>query len=122
MAGLTRGATVAATLLAAAIGLASCGGGPNADALKTCHGVRLALIDYHRSLHAPTPAASRADLRSAQHQMVLILSAAAMANSQDGTYNALMTLVQQSQEMSFAYVAPALQSACAAITSSTSYL
>lgn len=121
MAGLTRRAAVVATLLAAAIGLASCGGGTNADAVTTCHGVHLALIDYHRSLHAATPAARRADLREAQHQMALVQAAAAMANSQDGTYNALMTLVQQSQEMAFAYVAPALSSACAAITS-TSYL
>jgi len=122
VAGLTRRALVATTLLVAAIGLASCGGGPNADALKTCHGVHLALVAYDRSLHAATTAARGADLRDAQHQMVLVQSAAAMANSQDGTYNALMTLVQQSQEMSFSYVAPALRSACASITSSSSYL
>jgi hypothetical protein len=109
-------------LLAAAIGLASCGGGTNADALKTCHGVHLALVDYVRSRSAPTPGARRADLRDAQHQMALVQADAAMANSQDGSFDALMTLVQESQEMAFANVAAALRGACAAITSTTSYL
>ncbi|HEV3212681.1 MAG TPA: hypothetical protein VGZ03_04715 [Acidimicrobiales bacterium] len=122
MAGLTRRAGVAAILVAAAVGLASCGGGPNGDALKTCHGVHLALVDYYRSRTAPTAAARRADLRDAQHQMALVQPAAAMANSEDGSFDALMTLVQQSQEMAFSNVAPALRSACAAITSTTSYL
>jgi hypothetical protein len=122
VAGLIRGALVAAALVAGAVGLASCGGGPNGDALKTCHGVHLALADYHRSLTAATPAARSADLRDAQHQMALVQADAAMANSQDGSFDALMTLVQESQEMAFANVAPALRSACSAITSTTSYL
>lgn len=121
MAGLRRRAGAAAIVLAAAVGLASCGGGPNADALKTCHGVRLAIVDYHRALHAHSPAARRADLLDAQHQMANVVADAAMANSQDGSFDALMTLVQQSQEMGFAPVEPALRSACAAITSPTGY-
>ena len=108
--------------LAAAAGLASCGGGPNADALKTCHGVHLAIVDYHRALRASSPAARRADLLDAQHEMSNVVADAAMANSQDGSFDALMTLVQQSQEMGFAPVEPALRSACAAITSPTGYL
>jgi hypothetical protein len=109
-------------LVAATMGLASCGGGPNSDALKTCHGVGLALIDYHHSLGAPSAAARSADLRAAQHEMALVQADAAMANSEDGSFDALMTLVQESQEMSFANVAPALRAACESITSSTSYL
>ena len=109
-------------LLAAAVGLASCGGGSNADALKTCRGVSIALADYHRAQSARSPAARRADLLGAQRQMALVQADAAMANSQDGSFDALMTLVQESQEMPFANVAPALRSACAAITSTTGYL
>lgn len=122
MAGLIRRAGVAAMLVAAAVGLASCGGGSNADALKTCQGVHLALADYARARTAPTQAARLADLRGAQHQMSLVQADAAMANSQDGSFDALMTLVQESQEMPFTNVAPALQAACEAITSTTSYL
>jgi len=122
VAGLTRRAGVAAAVLAGAIGLASCGGGQNGDALKACHGVHLALADYYRARAASTPAGRAADLRGAQHQMALVQAVAAMANSEDGSFDALMTLVQESQEMAFANVAPALRSACAAITSTTSYL
>jgi len=46
-----------------------------------------------------------------------------MANSQDGSYDALMTLLQQAQEgVPFHDVAPALRAACAAVTSPNSYL
>jgi hypothetical protein len=109
-------------LVAAAIGLASCGGGTNADALKTCHGVRLAAMDVERAKHAPSLAARRADLLDAQRQMANVVADAAMANSQDGSFDALMTLVQESQEMGFPTVEPALLFACRAINSPTSYL
>ncbi|HEV3328391.1 MAG TPA: hypothetical protein VGZ33_03260 [Acidimicrobiales bacterium] len=122
MAGLTRRAGAAAMLLAAAMGLASCGGGTNADALKTCQGVRLAAADVHRAQRAPSSAARRADLLDAQRQMANVVADAAMANSEDGSFDALMTLVQESQEMGFPNVEPALTYACKAIDSPTSYL
>jgi hypothetical protein len=109
-------------LLAAAMGLASCGGGTNADALKTCQGVHLAVADVHRAQHAPSRAARRADLLDAQRQMANVVADAAMANSEDGSFDALMTLVQESQEMGFPSVEPALTYACKAIDSPTSYL
>ena len=40
--------------------------------------------------------------------MAGVVADAAMANSQDGSYDALMTLVQESQEMGFPNVEPAL--------------
>jgi prophage DNA circulation protein len=103
----------------AAVLLASCGGGANGDAIATCHGVNRALVAYDRSLVAPTPTAAAADLATALHDVALVQHAASMANSADGSYNALMTLVQQAQELPFADVAAALRSACASVTSPT---
>ena len=122
MAGLTRRAGAAALVVAAAVGLAACGGGSNGDAIATCKGVRLALADYARSQHAPTAQARQDDLRAAHHQIALVQSNAALANSADGSYDALMTLVQEAAVMPFRYVAPALRVTCAAVDSSTSYL
>lgn len=122
MARLTRRLGVAAAAVAAAAGLASCGGGTNAEALATCHGVHRALAAYDRSLRATSGAAKAADLLDAQHQVALVLHHAAMANAQDGSYNALMTLLQQAQEVPFGNVAPALRASCAAIDSSSPYL
>jgi hypothetical protein len=102
--------------------LASCGGGTNADAVKTCKGVRLAAIDVHRAQQADSLAVRRADLLDAQRQMANVVADAAMANSQDGSFDALMTLVQQSQELGFPTVESALRNACKAINSPTSYL
>jgi hypothetical protein len=102
--------------------LASCGGGPNTDAVAACKGVHLALAAYHRSLAAPTRALAAADVADAVHQLALVQHDAAMANSADGSYNALMTLLQESQELPFANVAPALGAACSAVTSPTGYL
>jgi hypothetical protein len=103
----------------AAVLLASCGGGPNSDAVATCRGVHHALVAYDRSLVARTPAVAAADLAAALHDVALVQHAASMANSADGTYNALMTLVQQAQALPFADVAAALRSSCASITSPT---
>jgi hypothetical protein len=103
----------------AAVLLASCGGGPNGDAVTTCHGVHRALVAYDRSLVAPTPAAAAVDLAAALHDVALVQHAASMANAADGSYNALMTLVQQAQALPFGDVADALRAACASITSPT---
>jgi hypothetical protein len=120
--GLTRRAGVVTAFVAAAIALASCGGGANGDALKACHGVHLALGAYHQALAARTSAARAADLSDAEHQISLVQSDAALADSADGGYDALMTLLQQAQELPFRDVAPALAAVCIAVTSPTSTL
>lgn len=121
MARLSRRLGLAAAAVAAAAGLAACGGGQNADAVAACHGVHLALAAYTRSLTAPTKAQVTADLLDAQHQVALVMHDAAMANSQDGSYDALMTLLQQAQEVPFANVVPALRAECTAVDSTTGY-
>ena len=122
MAGLRRRVAAVALALAAGVGIASCGGGSNGDAIATCHGVRLALAAYARSLTATTAAARAADVRDAHRQLAAVQSDAAFANSADGSYDALMTLVQEGQVMPIENVAAALRASCAAVTSSTSYL
>ena len=117
MARLTRRVALAIAALSAAAGLAACGGGVNADAVAACHGVHRALAAYDRSLHATNAAARAADLLDAQHQIALEMHTAAMANAQDGTYDALVTMMQQAQEVPFRNVAPALRAECSTILS-----
>jgi len=119
---LTRRLAVAAAAIAAAAGLAACGGGTNSSAVAACGGVHRALADFARSQHAPTRAIAAADLAAAQHQIALVMQDAAIANSQDGTYNALMTLMQQAQEVPFRDVVPALTVECRAVDSPTGFL
>jgi hypothetical protein len=109
-------------VLAAAAGLAACGGGANADAIAACHGVHLAIKDYDASLTARTSAARAADLVDATHQVALVQQDAALANSSDGSYDALMTLLQQAQEIPFGDVVHSLATVCKTIDSSTNYL
>ncbi len=81
-----------------------------------------AAIDVRRAARAPSAAARKADLYDAQAAMAGVVADAAMANSEDGSFDALMTLVQESQEMGFPNVEPALLYACKRIESPTSYL
>ncbi|HUD70111.1 MAG TPA: hypothetical protein VMQ40_07720 [Acidimicrobiales bacterium] len=122
MARLTRRASVAAAIAAAMIGLASCGGGANQDAVAACRGIHRALIAYDRSLHAPNAAVAAADQQQATHDAAGVETEAAMAASGDGAYAGLMTLLQQSQELPFANVAPGLRSACNSISAGTNDL
>jgi hypothetical protein len=114
---LTRGLAAGVAAVVASVALASCGGGTNTDAVAACKGVRIALREWDRSLHAPSEAARRADVRAVEHQVALVVAVAAMANSQDGSYDALMTQLQQAEEESFGTVAPALRASCDAISS-----
>ena len=122
MARLNRRVVVAAGLLAAGIGLASCGGGTNSDALAACRGVHTAIVDYDGSLRATTAAERAADLLSAERVIASVQQDAALANSADGGYNALMPLLQQAQEVPFRDVVPALTQVCGTITSPTNNL
>jgi hypothetical protein len=116
---LSRRLGLAIAALAASLALAACGGGANASALDACKNVHRALLSYQRSLVAPSPEQARADVAQAVHDVAAAQGQAAMANSQDGSYDALMTLIQQAQELPFGNVAPALKAACDTITSPT---
>lgn len=121
MARLKRGLAAFAAVAASAAGLSACGGGPNADALAACRGVHQASVAFNRSLHDRGAAAAR-DLEDAKRDLADVSQDAGLANSADGSYNALMTLLQQAQDLPLANVMPALRSTCRGITSSTGYL
>ena len=105
------------------MGLASCGGGTNADAIATCQGVHLAVrLRPSRRARAVARGATGADLLDAQRQMALVVADAAMANSEDGSYDALMTLVQAGPGVPFPTSSPALTDVCKTIDSPTNYL
>lgn len=114
---IRRPAALAAVVLAGAL-LTACGGGTNPDALATCRGVHRAAVAYNRSVHERGPAARREAL-AAKQDLADVEQDAGLANSSDGSYNALMTLLQQSQVLPLANVMPALEQTCSAITSST---
>jgi len=116
---LARRLGLVATLAASAIGLASCGGGANPDALTACRGIHRALLAYDQSLHARTRAARGALQQQATDDAAAVEHDAAMAASADGGYAGLMTLLQQSQELPFADVAPGLRGACNSINAGT---
>lgn len=122
MARLTRQAGVAAVIAAATIGLASCGGGANPDALAACRSIRQALKVYDRSLHAPSRAVAATEQQEASDLAAGAENEAAMAASADGAYGGLMTLLQQTQEVPFADVALGLRSACTTVNSPTNDL
>ncbi len=122
MARLTRRLAAGAAAVASAIGLASCGGGANGEAIAACRGVHLAIVAYDASLTARTSAQRAADLLDATHQISLVQQDGALANSSDGSYDALMTLLQQAQEVPFKDVEPALAQVCSEVTSSSNYL
>jgi hypothetical protein len=113
---------MAVAIVAAAAGLASCGGGANDDAVAACRGVHRAVAAYDASRTAPTAAARAADLQRASRAVALVQQDAAMANSSDGSYDALMTLLQQAQEVPFGDVVDALTTVCKTIDSPTNYL
>jgi hypothetical protein len=119
---LSRRIASAVAVVAAAAGLAACGGGANTDAIATCHGVHLAIVAYDASLTAPTSASKQSDLLRATHEISLVQQDAAMANSSDGSYDALMTLVQQAEEVPFKDVVSSLTTVCKTIDSPTNYL
>ncbi len=120
MARLTARLAALAAVAASAAGLSACGGGPNSDALAACRGVHRAHAAYVRSLHE-RGAAAAADVRSAERDLANVGQDAGLANSADGSYNALMTLLQQAQDLPLDRVMPALAQTCRAITSSTGF-
>ncbi len=107
---------------AATVGLASCGGGTNADALAACRSLSIAFHDYAVSRHVRTPAGRAAELRLVDARVSVAEADAAEANSQDGSYDALMTQLQQAEEVPFGGIEPALRASCDTITSPNNYL
>ena len=87
-----------ALLTAGGLGLSACGGsGGQALAQQACVHVHRSLADYHQSTKPGVPAATVAKLQQqAGNELQVALPLAAQANSADGTWNSLMTVISES--------------------------
>lgn len=123
MARLTRTLVVVA-LLTSALALSSCGGsGAVAQARAACRDVARAVATQRRS-QAPGLSTERRDQLEnlALAQLLKATPAAAAATSIDGSWNALMTTINEAERVPLANLIPALTRLCAVANSSTPYL
>ena len=124
MARLGRAALLAVTLLTAALGLSACGtGGAVADARASCVYVHRALALEARSRAPGLPKARRAYLASWAVAVLLKgTPAAAQATSADGSWNPLMTTINEAERVPLENLVATLTRMCAIADSSTPYL
>jgi hypothetical protein len=121
---LGRAALVAVALSAAALGLSACGtGGAVADARASCAYVHRALALQARSDAPGLSDARRAALRSRAVAVLLKgTPAAARATSSDGSWNPLMTTINEAERVPLANLVATLTRMCSIADSSTPYL
>jgi hypothetical protein len=119
-----RGTLLVVALLASSATLSSCGtGGAVADARSSCRDVARALATERRS-EAPGLSTSTRDYLEnlALSQLLRATPAAAAATSIDGSWNALMTTINEAERVPMTDLIPALRRLCQVADSSTPYL
>ena len=122
----TRRSRIGAALLATAAiacGTSACGNGAALSEARTaCVKIDRSIKLYKQSLVAPTPAAASALAAHAQSDLLAALGPASRATSSDGSFNALMTSLQESNRVPEQYLVESLQRQCQVVFSSTPYL
>jgi hypothetical protein len=106
-------ATVAA---GAATGLAACDsqGSGQALAQQACVHVHKSVHDWLASMAPGTPPATVTHLQNeAAAELRIALPLAAAANSDDGTWNALMTVISENATVDESHLVPSLRAQCA---------
>jgi len=108
----------------ASLALASCGGsGALADAKSSCAQVKIAIATQVKSEQPRLSSSRRAVLEAkALDQLLKATSLAAQATSQDGSWNPLMTTINEAERVPFANLIASLRRICAVADSSTPYL
>ncbi len=108
-----------ALFTAGGLGLSACGGGGGqALAQQACVHVHRSLADYHQSTKPGVAAATVAKLQQqAGNELQVALPLAAQANSADGTWNSLMTVISESATIDEGHLVPSLEAQCAAADS-----
>jgi hypothetical protein len=102
-------------VVAVPLGLAACTSAQDAQALaqQACVHVHRSLSEWVDSQRAGTPAGRVAVLqRDAEGQLRLALPLAAAANSDDGSWNSLMTTISEIATVDEGHLVPALQAQC----------
>ncbi|HEY5437391.1 MAG TPA: hypothetical protein VIJ99_00655 [Acidimicrobiales bacterium] len=124
MARLTRLLAPLAALAVAGVTLSSCGtGSAVSDARNSCRMVKQALALQAQSEVAGISAASRTTLEGkAMNELLKATPMAAAATSADGSWNALMTTINESERVPLQNLVPALTRLCKVADSSSPYL
>jgi hypothetical protein len=106
--------SVAAVVAGGALALGACSSdGGQALAQQACVHVHRSVADWESSLKAGTPAAVVALLQKhADQELRLALPLAAAANSDDGSWNSLMTTISESATVDEGHLVPALDAQC----------
>jgi hypothetical protein len=98
----------------AALGLSACSTQNGQDlAQQACVHVHRSIADYLRAVSPGTPAAAAAQLQNqADQELRVALPLAADANSDDGSWNALMTTISEGATVDEGHLVPSLRAQC----------
>lgn len=124
MARVARVLVPLSALVLASVVLSSCGtSGAVTDARASCVLVKRALVIQTRSEAANLTPAQRAALEGrAMSELLKATPAAADATSIDGSWNALMTTINESERVPLKNLVPSLTRLCKVADSSSPYL
>jgi hypothetical protein len=111
-------------LLAAGIVLSSCGSsGAIADARTSCRSVKAALVLEKQSERSGLSSAQQSRLQArAMGDLLKATQPAANATSLDGSWNPLMTTINEAERVPLSNLIPALTRLCRVADSSSPYL
>jgi hypothetical protein len=106
--------TVVALAFGAALGLSACSSQGGQDlAQQACVHVHLSVADYQRAVNPSTPPAAAAQLqKEADQELRDALPLAAAANSDDGSWNSLMTTISEGATVDEGHLVDALRAQC----------
>jgi hypothetical protein len=102
-------------IVAGGVALSACSGGGGGQTLaqEACLHVHRSVLAYERSAAPGTPTATVAQLQKvAAQQLRMALPLAAEANSDDGSWNSLMTTISESSEVDEGHLLPSLKAQC----------
>ena len=105
----------AAAVVACALGLSACSSTADGQSLaqQACVHVHRSVVDYERSVVVGTPPSTVAVLQAqAAEELRDALPLAAQANSDDGSWNSLMTTISEGANVDEAHLMPALKAQC----------
>ncbi len=105
---------VLALVAGAALGLSACSTQDGQDlAQQACVHVHRSVADYLEAVRPGTSASTAAQLqREADQELRAALPLAAAANSDDGSWNALMTTISEGATVDEGHLVPSLQAQC----------
>ena len=124
MARLIRRFVVAVPLLTAGIVLSSCGsGGAVSDARASCRSVHAALVVEKKSQQPGLTSSQQSQFQAqAMSDLLKATQPAADATSLDGSWNPLMTTINEAERVPLQNLVPALTRLCKVADSTSPYL